>query len=50
MGDMRLFLGMHAIYVALIFCSDLYHREVTLPRLTEEGRRRRRESMAVMQK
>ncbi|EED88279.1 predicted protein [Thalassiosira pseudonana CCMP1335] len=39
--DVWLLLGMWLAYVSLIFCADMYHRKVTLPRLQAEGKKRR---------
>ncbi|KAL7538451.1 hypothetical protein ACHAXR_010322 [Thalassiosira sp. AJA248-18] len=40
--DVQLFIGMYLTYVAIIACADLYHRKVTLHRLHEEGKKRRK--------
>ncbi|KAL7534691.1 hypothetical protein ACHAWF_004920 [Thalassiosira exigua] len=41
-GDAHAFLWAYAAYVTLVLCADVYHRKVTLKRLQEEGRMRRR--------
>ncbi len=41
-GDVGLFFGMYLAYITIILASDLYHRRVTLRRLREEKRHRRR--------
>ena len=40
--DVVLFFGMYLAYISVILISDLYHRRVTLRRLREEKRLRRR--------
>ena len=41
-SDVCLFFGMYLAYISIILGSDLYHRRVTLRRLKEEKRMRRR--------
>jgi len=40
--DVYIFLGIYLGYIVIILISDVYHRRVTLKRLHEEGRERRR--------
>ncbi len=40
-GDVLLFLGMYIIYVAVIFCSDMYHKKVTRRRIKAESQLRK---------
>jgi Ca2+/Na+ antiporter len=40
--DVGLFFGMYLLYITVILVSDLYHRRVTLRRLKEEKKLRRR--------
>jgi len=41
-SDVYIFLGIYLGYIVIIWISDVYHRRVTLKRLHEEGRERRR--------
>lgn len=41
-GNVQLFLGIYLGYIVIILLSDVYHRRVTLKRLHEEGKVRRR--------
>ena len=41
-SDVYIFLGIYLGYIVIILISDVYHRRVTLKRLHEEGRERRR--------
>eukprot|EP00581_Thalassiosira_minuscula_P019579 CAMPEP_0183723260 /NCGR_PEP_ID=MMETSP0737-20130205/14897_1 /TAXON_ID=385413 /ORGANISM="Thalassiosira miniscula, Strain CCMP1093" /LENGTH=750 /DNA_ID=CAMNT_0025953517 /DNA_START=124 /DNA_END=2373 /DNA_ORIENTATION=- len=40
--DVAMFLGMYLSYVTIIFCSDMYHRKVTLERLRKQGQERKK--------